>query len=192
MAKDYKNAKRSGSTSMTAGGGFALGISLGLVIAFCVHVYDTHSNKQVLANLKNAPLSSENPKDHQNNTPAPQSAQDSPHYDFYDVLPKFEVVVPNQKKDKNKPGDSAAGAIDEPGTYVLQVGSWRNYSDADRVRAQLAMQGIESSIQKVTVDSDTWHRVRIGPITDLNKLEDTRRKLREAQIDAMVIRMSNK
>jgi cell division protein FtsN len=54
------------------------------------------------------------------------------------------------------------------------------------------MQGIESSIQKVTVDADTWHRVRIGPITDLNKLEDTRRKLREAQIDAMVIRLGNK
>lgn len=191
MARDYKNAKRAGSSGMTAGGGFALGVSLGLIIAFAVHVYDTHASKQVLANLKNAPLSSENPKDHPD-TPAPQSAQDTPHYDFYDVLPKFEVVVPNQKKDKNKPGDPAAGAIDEPGTYVLQVGSWRKYADADRVRAQLAMQGIESSIQKVSVDSDTWNRVRIGPITDLNKLEETRRKLREAQIDAMVIRLGNK
>jgi cell division protein FtsN len=191
MAKDYKNAKRGGSTGMSASGGFALGISLGLVIAFGVHVYDLRSNKVSDSNKKTAPLSGEHVKN-QADTPAPESAQDSTHYDFYDVLPKFEVVVPNQKKDPKKPGDTAAGSIDTPGTYVLQVGSWRNYPDADRVRAQLALQGIESNIQKVSVDSDTWHRVRIGPITDLKKLEDTRRKLREAQIDAMVIRMGNK
>ena len=190
MAKDYKNAKKSSSSKMSASGGFALGISLGLIIAFGVHIYDLRSVKQI-TNARTAPLSNEHAKN-QADTPAPESAQDSPHYDFYDVLPKFEVVVPNQKKDSKKSGDSAAGAIDTPGTYVLQVGSYKNFSDADRLRAQLAMQGVESSIQKVSVDADTWHRVRVGPITDLNKLEDTRRKLREARIDAMVIRLGNK
>jgi cell division protein FtsN len=48
---------------------------------------------------------------------------------------------------------------------------------------------VESKIQKVTVDTDTWHRVRIGPITDLQKLEETRSKLRGAQIEALVIRV---
>jgi len=190
MAKDYKNAKRSGGKGMSASGGFALGLSLGLVVAFGVHVYDIRSSKSGGTNAKAAPLSGEHTRE-QSEAPAPESAQDT-HYDFYDVLPKFEVVVPNQKKDPKKPGDSAAGSIDTPGTYVLQVGSWRNFADADRVKAQLAMQGIESNIQKVSVDADTWHRVRIGPITDLKKLEDTRRKLREAQIDAMVIRLGNK
>jgi cell division protein FtsN len=191
MARDYKNAKKSGSSKMSAGGGFALGISLGLVTAFGVHVYDLRASKSSAANAKAAPMSSEKTRE-QADTPAPESAEDNRHYDFYDVLPKFEVVVPNQKKDPKKPGDSAAGSIDTPGTYVLQVGSWRNFADADRVRAQLALQGIESNIQKVSVDADTWHRVRVGPITDLNKLEDTRRKLREARIDAMVIRLGNK
>jgi len=191
MAKDYKNAKKSSSSKMSASGGFALGISVGLVIAFCVHVYDLRSTKVTNANIKAPPLSGEHAKE-QADTPAPESAQDNTHYDFYDVLPKFEVVVPAQKKDPKKPGDSAAGSIDTPGTYVLQVGSWRNFADADRVRAQLALQGIESNIQKVSVDADTWHRVRIGPITDLKKLEDTRRRLREAQIDALVIRMGNR
>ncbi len=53
----------------------------------------------------------------------------------------------------------------------------------------IALQGVESKIQKVTVDNDTWHRVRIGPITNLQKLEDTRSKLRQAQIEALVIRV---
>ena len=61
--------------------------------------------------------------------------------------------------------------------------------DADRVRALIALQGVESKIEKVTVDNDTWHRVRIGPITNLQKLEETRSKLRQAQIEALVIRV---
>jgi cell division protein FtsN len=131
-------------------------------------------------------LSNERPNK-EDTAPTPESSQTDAHYDFYDVLPKFEVVVP--KTDTKKGAISSAGAIDTPGSYVLQVGSWRNFADADRVRAQLALQGVESGIQKVSVDNDTWHRVRIGPINNLNKLEETRRKLREAQIDAMVIRL---
>ena len=45
------------------------------------------------------------------------------------------------------------------------------------------------SFRRVTVDTDTWHRVRIGPITNLQKLEETRSKLRAAQIEALVIRV---
>ena len=48
---------------------------------------------------------------------------------------------------------------------------------------------VESKIQKVTVDKDTWHRVRIGPLKNLEALEETRGKLRAAQIDALVIRV---
>ena len=40
-----------------------------------------------------------------------------------------------------------------------------NAEEADRVRAQLALQGIESKVQRVSVDNDTWHRVRVGPVT---------------------------
>jgi cell division protein FtsN len=79
--------------------------------------------------------------------------------------------------------------VEKPGAYILQAGSFRNFKDADRVRAQIALQGVESKVQKVTIDKDTWHRVRVGPITNLQKLEDTRSKLRQAQIDALVIRV---
>jgi cell division protein FtsN len=73
----------------------------------------------------------------------------------------------------------------------LQAGSYRNYADADRVRAILALQGVESKISKVTIDADTWHRVRVGPMRDLKNLDETRRKVREAQIDAIVIRVGD-
>jgi cell division protein FtsN len=41
------------------------------------------------------------------------------------------------------------------------------------------------------VDSDTWHRVRIGPITDLTELNRIRSRLREADMDMLVIRVGD-
>ena len=84
-------------------------------------------------------------------------------YAFYDMLPKFEVVVPEKEKDVRP--DVRAVPETRRGTYVLQAGSYKNFADADRVRAKLALQGIESKVQKVSVDNDTWHRIRIGPIS---------------------------
>jgi cell division protein FtsN len=44
-------------------------------------------------------------------------------------------------------------------------------------------------VQRVAVDEDVWHRVRIGPITDLDELNRLRAKLRSADLDALVIRV---
>jgi len=75
--------------------------------------------------------------------------------------------------------------------YVLQAGSYRNEADADRVRAQLALQGVNAKVQRVAVDTDVWHRVRIGPITNLDELNRVRRQLRAAEVDALVIRVGD-
>jgi cell division protein FtsN len=77
------------------------------------------------------------------------------------------------------------------GTYVLQAGSYKNFADADRVRAQLALQGIESKVQKVSVDNDTWHRIRVGPISNLDELNRMRQILRKADVDVLVIRVGD-
>ena len=58
---------------------------------------------------------------------------------------------------------AADGAIDRPGIYFLQAGSYRNLSDAERVRRSLRKQGIEAKVQRVAVDTDVWHRVRDRP-----------------------------
>jgi cell division protein FtsN len=187
MARDYKHTKSKGSSGVSAWGGFTIGLLIGLGVATAVYIYDRRPGANI--NASGAPIGNE--KDSTaGNAPTPDSAQSGDsgtEFDFYDMLPKQEVEV---ARDSTKPanGSSAAGAIDTPGSYVLQVGSYRNYVDADRVRAKLAIQGVESNIQKISIDSDVWHRVRIGPINNLNKLEDTRRKLREAQIDALVIK----
>lgn len=111
-------------------------------------------------------------------------------YDFYQMLPNFEVVVPEKDKDVKR-DPPAAAKIERPGVYVLQVGSYRNEADADRVRAQLALQGVTARVQRVAVDADVWHRVRIGPITNLDELNKVRRQLRATEVDALVIRVGD-
>ncbi|HXY98107.1 MAG TPA: SPOR domain-containing protein [Steroidobacteraceae bacterium] len=114
----------------------------------------------------------------------------SEKYDFYQMLPNFEVVVP--EKDREVRRDLPAGApIERPGVYVLQAGSYRNEADAERVRQQLALQGVEAKVQRVAVDADVWHRVRIGPITNLAELNKVRKQLQAAEVDALVIRVGD-
>ena len=111
-------------------------------------------------------------------------------YDFYQMLPNFEVVVPEKDKDVKRDLPAAA-KVERPGVYVLQAGSYRNETDADRVRAQLALQGVDARVQRVAVDTDVWHRVRIGPISNLDELNKVRRQLRAAEVDALVIRVGD-
>ena len=105
------------------------------------------------------------------------------------MLPNFEVVIPEQEPDVSV--DAEPRAIVEPGLYVLQAGSFSQHADADRRKAQLAMHGVESWIQRVTIDDKTYHRVRIGPTDDLDELNMLRSRLRAAQIDVLRIRLGD-
>ena len=118
------------------------------------------------------------------------TGKSSEKYDFYQMLPNFEVVVP--EKDKDVKRDVPASApIERPGVYVLQAGSYRNQADADRVARQLALQGVQAKVQRVAVDADVWHRVRIGPITNLTELNRVRKQLQAAEVAALVIRVGD-
>ena len=118
------------------------------------------------------------------------SGKPSEKYDFYQMLPNFEVVVPERDKDV-KHDLPAAAKIERPGVYVLQAGSYRNEADANRRRTQLALQGIDAKVQRVAVDADVWHRVRIGPIGNLDELNKLRRQLQAEDVDALVIRVGD-
>jgi cell division protein FtsN len=118
------------------------------------------------------------------------SGKPAEKYDFYQMLPNFEVVVPEKDKDVKRDLPAAA-KIERPGVYVLQAGTYRKEVDADRVRAQLALQGIDAKVQRVAVDADVWHRVRIGPVSNLDELNKLRRQLQAADVDALVIRVGD-
>jgi len=86
-------------------------------------------------------------------------------YDFYN-LPKFEVVIPERKRTSGPTRNPCPET--RRGTYVLQAGSYKNFADADRVRAQLAASGRRIQGAKVSVDNGHLARIRIGTISKLD------------------------
>jgi cell division protein FtsN len=179
VARDYKRS-RSQRESFSGWTGILIGLAGGLSVGLALYFFDprTPSEPGVEAATDAEPAS------------ARESAGEEPaeRYDYYQMLPNFEVVVP--EKEVAIPRD-APEAVEKQGAYVLQAGSYRKFEEADRVRAQLALQGIESNVQRVAIDNDTWHRVRVGPINDLDELNRVRNRLREAEVDFLVVRVGD-
>jgi cell division protein FtsN len=186
LPRDYK-PKRKQPGRFTGWLGLACGLAVGLLVAGVIYLKDHRSDAPTVTAVKTRHKlrNAETPVD----AGDADSAEPARSYDFYDRLPKFEVVVP--EKDKDVKPDTRAVPETRRGTYVLQAGSYKNFADADRIRAQLALQGVESKVQKVSVDNDTWHRIRIGPISKLDELNRLRTILRKADVDVLVIRVGD-
>lgn len=117
-----------------------------------------------------------------------------PTFDFYTLLPEMEVVV-NMPKQVQKmivtspPQQTNTKKTTEKISYLLQVGSFKKASDADSLKARLAFLGIESKVQKVTIDNkDTWHRVQVGPIMGRKKVDVLQKQLKQNEIDSLLMR----
>ncbi|MCG5499638.1 SPOR domain-containing protein [Ectothiorhodospira lacustris] len=115
-----------------------------------------------------------------------------PRFDFYTLLPELEVVVPEpQVQPRTAPGGPPPPPtpVQQPGRYLLQAGSFRAQQEADRLRASLALMGVEARIQQVSVNGDTWHRVQVGPFTDLDNLNRMRERLHANQVQTIMVRV---
>ncbi|MFA7554067.1 MAG: SPOR domain-containing protein [Spongiibacteraceae bacterium] len=103
-------------------------------------------------------------------------------FDFYTLLPEREVIVPTQREE-----DSSETA---PATlYILQAGSFKNAKDADRLRAQLILLGLNAKVEKVQISSgERWHRVEVGPFTNSSQLSKARSILIDQGIDSLLFK----
>ena len=187
-SRDFKRARPGGfKFDLGRWREFGLGLAVGLSLSLFVLVWQNYREKQTATEVAATPK----PEPRADKPAAGDAEEGAKNYDFYDMLPKFEVVVPEKRETATDRG-SAPANIERPGVYVLQAGSYRQQSDADRIRAQLKMQGIDANVQRVAVDDDVWHRVRIGPLTDLTELNRLRARLRAADFDdALVIRVGD-
>lgn len=135
--------------------------------------------------------------------------QQNTGFDFYSLLPKMEVLVPESElsqhagknsekiKEKDKQTPAATTTHAQPstttikGNYYLQAGAFKDFQAADRMKANLGLLGIESKIVSVTLDSGVWHRVRIGPFTNLQQMNKTRDIMKSNRISSITVKVNS-
>lgn len=146
--------------------------------------------------------------------PAPVEKR-STEFDFYMVLPEVEHIVPDQSvdpepavaeaspappaADTSSAADDAAeppAAVPTParsrGHYELQAGAFVRMADADRLKAELALKGLSSRIQRVTIEGrGEFFRVRLGPFADTDALEAADRQLGALGIKALRLKVAS-
>jgi cell division protein FtsN len=85
-----------------------------------------------------------------------------------------------------------ASAVPPPSTtgsgYLLQVGAFPNAADAETLKAKMALQGFIANVQSVSINGQTYHRVRLGPFHSATELESTKQRLASAGINAIALK----
>jgi len=118
-----------------------------------------------------------------------------PRFEFYKVLTDKQdtsVAAPAKPADKPQPAkpqtaDEKPVTANEP--YFLQAGSFSNADDAEKLKARLALLGIEASTQIATIpDKGVWHRVRMGPYKNTDEMNRARNLLKQNGMDATPMR----
>lgn len=114
-------------------------------------------------------------------------------FTFYELLPNYEVVIPKESlkpQARNAPPPAAGETATSGERYLIQVGSFQERKEAEQQKANLALLGVESRVEKVTIDDgQTWYRVRIGPENSEQRVQTILTQLEENNIKALVMKV---
>lgn len=205
MSRDYKSDYRN-STAAAAGGrggsmwvGILIGLLVGLCIALGVALYINKGVNPFFQKGKSAGKSAEKSAEKSADTQKASSSEDAskpaagekhakngevkPRFDFYKILPGTEEAVTDKEFKRTTPAATKE-------VYFLQVAAFQSPSDADNLKARLALAGIETQIQTATLpDGKVWHRVRVGPFSNRDELSNSRTALKENKLEANLIKV---
>ncbi|MGR9046674.1 MAG: SPOR domain-containing protein [Gammaproteobacteria bacterium] len=191
MARDYKNRGRGGSRRGQPQGvawwrWLLIVVVIALFAAFLMSLRDTspESGRSVVTKKLDTTQSKPVDKPKKQQTVKAEPKKEEPRFDFYTILPEKEVVVPDYEI-KTRVREERVGKA-KPAKYMLQAGSFRDYKEADSLRAKLALMGIESRVEKAKVGNVTWNRVKMGPYSQLSSVTTIKSRLKQNGIDVMV------
>lgn len=168
------------------------GLTLGLLIAIGVYIY-VKPVQQGKRQVTRQPVPQSTQGQQRTAKASPPAShglppREKPRFDFYDMLPKYQVVIPREQYRTKQQKESPK--VTKPGHYVIQVGSFKDHSSADSVKARLALIGLEANIKKARLQSgQTWYRVRLGPENSTRKVNAMLKRLKAHDIDSMVMKI---
>lgn len=105
------------------------------------------------------------------------------------------VASPNNVTDRNKstalhqsPDDDSQFSKQVKQKFanrVLQVGAYRNWKEADRKRAELALLGLEANIETARINNQDTYRVNLGPFKQERDFKNAQQTLSLYDIPSM-------
>ncbi len=203
MTRDYKPAPQKPKASGKGGNflsGLLSGLLLGIGLSVAVALFVKGGDSPFVEREAHAPHVEADPAETAAAKPEtvdPKTPAAKPRFDFYTILPGSESAVTEQeirqsqgsRRSEAQP-QAAPEAVKE--NYFLQVGAFQTEEEADNMKAKLALLGLEAVVQTANVpDKGVWHRVRVGPYTEIDQIGKARAELTRNGFNADLIKIHN-
>ncbi|MCA1790595.1 MAG: SPOR domain-containing protein [Thioalkalivibrio sp.] len=122
----------------------------------------------------------------------PDAPAERSRFQFYELLPQDEVRIPESAPAAPPPPRAAPAPVPQPqarpdtgSRVLLQTGSFRQFQQADEMKARLALMGLTANIREVRIDGQTFHRVFVGPFDSDAQVARALERLRSENIEAL-------
>lgn len=169
--------------------GFVIGLVVGLAIAVAVALYISNAPLPFVTKVRPPSTSTAvpaegklpDPNANLNLPPPPPPAAGAPP----------PAVAPPGKSDAAAitPGDAIKQEAAAGSRFLLQAGAFKSAEDADGMRAQLAMLGLDARIFPIEQGGQTLYRVRLGPFGQLDDVNRVRKLLADNGIEGQLVRL---
>jgi len=178
MAQDYRTKKEINQTQALFTNGLFIGVLLGILLSIGVTLFITSGKSPfVFKDTEGACIEINSTFGDEDVIAIDEEAS----FDFYDNLPESQETY-------NK--DTTQNKDDRAIQYYLQVGAFSEESQADNLKAKLALMSYESVIMSARIGDDTFHRVSVGPYADMEEAKQVREKLIKEGFKANLIKLT--
>ncbi|MCX7627912.1 MAG: SPOR domain-containing protein [Methylophilaceae bacterium] len=205
MTKDYKQPppkQKSAGKGSPFLAGLLVGLLLGIGLSIGVVVYVKQGDSPFQDKVASAPqITAPEPPSTKTVPANPPSAEVAAadkkenRFTFYGILTGSESPVSEQEIKQAEQQKLARDAGGEPPlheSYFLQVGAYQTEQEADNMKARLALLGLEAVVQTANIpDKGILHRVRVGPLANLDEINKARTELARNGFDADLIKIRN-
>ncbi len=97
-------------------------------------------------------------------------------FQFYDILPKLKVLEESENVIENKKFKRV----------IIQIGVYKNYKNAESIKAQLLLIGLDSKITNLSDDKDIIFKVTLDPIDNQKDLDKVVNRLKSNEINYLL------
>jgi len=106
-----------------------------------------------------------------------------PLFEFYDILQRETQEIRPVPTKPSKPVQPIPEA-----KYVIQIASFQNYTDADKLKANLLLLDFKATIHSAVINQKTWYRLYLGPFDSKKSAETQLIRVKENQLTGFLRR----